>query len=83
MGDAFARSLAQVPGVSKDRAEAIRKIYPTMADLLEAYEKCEGDEDLENVLLESIPYGESGRNLGPELSKRIARVFCSLIPFMK
>jgi len=77
VGDAFTRSLMQFSGVSPERADAIRKVYPTLSHLIEAYENCDGDEAKEDGLLEKISYGQLGRNLGAKLSKEIARFFCS------
>lgn len=82
VGDAFARALMQFPGMSAERTEAIRKIYPTWSHLEEAYDICE-DEDKQNNLLADIPCGHLGRKLGTELSKKVARFFCAVAGFKK
>lgn len=60
--------LAQVPGMSIKKASKIVQIYPSLLDLISAYEMCdtlkEKQELLKNIKID-------GRNLGPACSKKI------------
>lgn len=74
IGSIWTRLLVAIPGVSRDKAEAVRRSYPTLECLLTAYSNC-SDDISRDSLLESLEGHRRG--LGPVLSKRIAFVLTS------
>ena len=63
-------SLTLVEGVSADIAKSIMEVHATLPVLIAAYEAQESYEACE-TLLQDITHGESGRRIGPALSRRI------------
>jgi len=63
-------SLTLVEGVSADIAKSIMEVHATLPALIAAYEAQESYEACE-TLLQDITHGESGRRIGPALSRRI------------
>lgn len=70
LGAAYQAFLAMVPGVSVGRAKAIRGTYPTLARLMEAYERCATQKAKEELLSSVAERGK--RTIGAKLSARIA-----------
>lgn len=73
-GSIWTRLLVAIPGVSRDKADAVRRSYPTLQCLLTAYNNC-SDDISRDSLLEGLEVHRRG--LGPVLSKRIAFVLTS------
>lgn len=73
IGDLFAKQLLQITGCSPERVYAITQLYPTILSLLKAYKNLDKKEG--ELLLANIKCGESQRNLGPVLSKRIYHIY--------
>jgi ERCC4-type nuclease len=65
--------LAQIPGISIDIARTIANKYKSFKTLLEAYQKCKGNVERENMMSEITIQlnGEKTRRLGNILSKKI------------
>lgn len=67
-------------------SSTISEKYPTLWSLFEAYEACNGDEDMAEYLLADIPVRrgvgtiQTKRRIGPELSKKIYRFLMSHNP---
>jgi len=69
----MAIQLSAIPGVSFQTAMCIAKYYPTMKELVTAYNKC--DEEIGGNLLRDIIINEK-RKIGTALSKKIHRACC-------
>lgn len=73
--------LLQVPGVSRAQAEAVSRVYSSVAHLYDSFANMHDSPHLAAGLLESIPVastlGGNSRSLGPANSRRIWRVFTS------
>jgi ERCC4-type nuclease len=64
----YLMALAQIPGVSIDKATQIQKVYPNFNTLIESYKVLPNTKDREK-LLQDIICGT--RKLGPVCSKRV------------
>jgi len=64
----YITSLAQIQGVSVDKATEVAKVYSNFKSLIDAYEKLETEKEREKML-KDIECGN--RKLGPVCSKRI------------
>jgi ERCC4-type nuclease len=73
----FKMCLAQIQGVSIEKASCINKNYPTFKKLLSAYESLENETDREKML-KDVQCGS--RKLGPVCSKRIYEYLFAKIP---
>ncbi|KAI8057610.1 hypothetical protein BDF22DRAFT_723 [Syncephalis plumigaleata] len=83
--DTWRIMLEQVYSCSASAAMAISQRYPTPYALYTAYNACTSSQDAEQMLASlMVNYGPIGaqhaRRLGPTLSRRIYRVFCSVNP---
>ncbi|XP_054664352.1 crossover junction endonuclease MUS81 [Grus americana] len=79
VGDVFARQLLQLGGLSGGRAAAILRRFPTPASLMAAYNDCTDPRQRE-TLLSTIRCGPLQRNLGPSLSRSLARLYGTVGP---
>ncbi|XP_075596623.1 structure-specific endonuclease subunit MUS81 isoform X2 [Balearica regulorum gibbericeps] len=79
VGDVFARQLLQLGGLSGGRAAAILRRFPTPASLMAAYSDCTDPRQRE-TLLSTIRCGPLQRNLGPSLSRSLARLYGTVGP---
>lgn len=68
MANVLLHQLQVVTGVSMDVAKAIVAVYPTMRDLVLAYESLK-EEDTRKTLLQDLPVNK--RRVGPAVSQRI------------
>ncbi len=66
LGAVYQKLLALVPGCSPDKAKAIRRIYPSLKLLLDAFERA----DRPQTLLVDVE-DRNGRRLGPKLAHKI------------
>lgn len=66
----FFKHLIQFSGCSVVKAKSIIDVYPTVQDLLSAYNSCESLKEKEKML-SNLKYGNPQRNLGPAISKKI------------
>lgn len=72
----YITALAQIQGVSIDKATSIAKIYPNFKSLLDTYEELKTEKERNN-LLKDIETGKAGgRKLGPVCSKRVYQFVC-------
>ena len=69
----YLTALAQIPGVSIDKATCVQAVYPNLKNLLDKYQSLAMLKERE-VLLQNIVCG--GRKLGPVCSKRICEFVC-------
>lgn len=80
LGVVYLNLLVQIPGISLEKAKAIRKAYPTLWSLLSEYELCTLDSEREK-LLEDLKYGSSEkRRIGRAASRLVANVLTSREP---
>jgi len=70
----FARHLMRLRGLSVDRAYAIVQKYPTLTHLIRAYQNCKTEKEGE-LLLSLIFFGNSGRTIGPAVSRTIYHLY--------
>lgn len=82
LGYMYLAMLCLIPGVSINRARAIREAYPTLFTLLTAYSECASDAERDSMLSE-LTVGENSRRIGGNLSAKVAKVFTSLDPDVK
>ena len=76
-GDAreqWTNMLEAIPGMSRTRAAAVVRVYPSMADLIAAL-KAGGPH-----AIQSVPCSDSGKTLGPALSEKVHTIFTSRDP---
>jgi ERCC4-type nuclease len=64
----FLTSLAQIPGVSIDKATFIQKVYPNFSSLIDAYKALATTKEREGMLKDLVC---GTRKLGPVCSKRV------------
>lgn len=72
----FARHLMRLRGLSVERAYAIVLKYPTITALVRAYSDCSTDKERE-LLIGSIYFGNSGRTIGPSISRTLFKLYNS------
>ncbi|KAH1012513.1 crossover junction endonuclease EME1 isoform X1 [Dendroctonus ponderosae] len=78
----WSQCLVIFPSASLETAEAITSVYPTLHSLIQAYKSCD-DEKSRELLLQNILVRRRAdpldrpRKLGPELSKKVYKVFFS------
>ncbi|OXA59739.1 Crossover junction endonuclease MUS81 [Folsomia candida] len=72
----FARHLVRLRGLSISKASAIVKQYPTFAALMSAYEECSSEKEGE-MLISGIYFGNTGRTIGPAISRSIYKLYNS------
>lgn len=75
VSEMFLKHLLQIKGVSVIKAKVIVDHYPTLQSLLDAFSIAETAKDKQN-LLSSLKCSPIGRNLGPNLSKKIYQFYC-------
>jgi ERCC4 domain len=71
--------LSAIPGVSLDKAKAMRAAHGTLGRLLRAYSRCETDR-ARDALLVDVRVGSGRRRIGPVISRVIARALNSVDP---
>jgi ERCC4-type nuclease len=64
----YIRSLAQIPGISVEKATVIQGVYPTFSLLLDKYKHLPDTKSCENMLKDLVC---GTRKLGPVCSKRV------------
>ncbi|CAB3246865.1 unnamed protein product [Arctia plantaginis] len=74
--ETFIKLLLQLKGVSVEKALAITSKFNTPRSLIIQYKKCDRNEG--EFLLANIKYGNSGRNVGPSVSKSIYLLFSKI-----
>ncbi|KAL5008151.1 hypothetical protein ScPMuIL_013732 [Solemya velum] len=72
----FGKQLIQLYGMSAERAKAVIEVYPTLSNLISAYDSCSTEKERENML-SSIKCGKSGRGLGMVQSRMIYQLYCT------
>ncbi|KAG8184722.1 hypothetical protein JTE90_019326 [Oedothorax gibbosus] len=70
----FAKHLMQFFGLSVDRAAAIVQHFKTPSEFLEAYDRCNSENEKIH-LISSIKYGLHKKNIGPALSKTLLQYY--------
>lgn len=79
LGFMYLAFLALIPRMTYEKGMAIRRRFPTMYHLEEAYRSCSSVEE-RNSMLAEVQYEPNNRRLGPALSKMIATVFTCADP---
>lgn len=80
IGVTYLNIMTQIPGISLEKAKAIRDTFPTLHSLLSNYDACCSDSRRDNMLTD-LKFGISGsRRIGPAASKLVANVFTSRDP---
>ena len=69
------KHLLQIKGVSVNKAKVIVDHYPTLQSLLDAFSIADTTKAKQN-LLSVLKCGTAGRNLGPNISKKIFEYYC-------
>ena len=67
------KQLEQFPKVSREVADAIAKVYPTVKSLMNAYDRL--DESAGRILLQDLPVGKNQRRVGPDISRKMHLFF--------
>lgn len=70
----FLKHLLQFRGLSVVKAKAITDVYPTIKDLLSAYEACSSEKERENLLSQIKSQGMN-KAVGPVASKKVYRFY--------
>ncbi|XP_028396130.1 crossover junction endonuclease MUS81-like isoform X2 [Dendronephthya gigantea] len=76
VGELFGKQLLQIPGVAAEKVVGILEQYPTLKDLLEAYEE-QTTEKAKETLLSDIKFGKMKRKIGPSVSKTVYQLYCT------
>lgn len=79
LGFGYLSFLVLIPRVTIERAMAIRRRYPTLYQLFQAYSGCKSCDE-QHALLADVQCEPNGRRIGPALSKTIAIVLTSRDP---
>lgn len=79
-GAGYQAILALVPGVSADKAKVIRKHYPTLKKLLEAYRNCADTRTAQKLLANVQDENGARKKIGPALSLKLWKVLASNDP---
>ncbi len=72
----FAKHLMRLRGLSVERAYAIVQKYPTLTSLMTAYKNCSSDKERE-MMISGIYFGNSGRTIGPSISRTLCKLYTS------
>lgn len=71
----FMRQLVQLKTLSIDKAVAITQVYPTPRCLINAYRRCNGRIEAEN-LLATIQFGKFKKTIGSTISQTLYNFYC-------
>lgn len=71
--DIFARMLCQQHGVTPSIALAVVEKYPSVGDIINAYDECQSQEEMEDLLTD-IQY-EEGKKIRKGISQVIAWLY--------
>mmetsp|Transcript_18557 Transcript_18557/g.35016 ORF Transcript_18557/g.35016 Transcript_18557/m.35016 type:complete len:148 (-) Transcript_18557:85-528(-) len=74
VGAKFGNQLRMIKGNSADKVSSVLSKYPTSASLVQAYERCQ-DEEEECALLAGVRWGMKNKLLGNAQSTRIRHFF--------
>ncbi|CCX06170.1 Similar to Crossover junction endonuclease mus81; acc. no. Q4WYE5 [Pyronema omphalodes CBS 100304] len=73
--DAYCKMLMCAKGISAEKANEVFRIYPTPRDLIEAWEKCSGEDERDRLLADATRAQVGAKKIPSSVSRKVKEIW--------